>query len=416
MKIMLVTAYFPPEVGSASHLYHELGTALLEFGHEVTVLTTLPGYNAQGDLSKYRRRLWMSETVDGMRVVRVASPRLPRRLMFGRAIWQFGTAIEMAVAGAIIERPDAAIVYSPPLPLGLAAYAVRLLKGVPFVLNVQDLFPQSAVDLGLLRNGRLIRVFEGLERFLYRKSTLITVHSALNGEHVTGKGACPDRVRVVHNWVDCDAIRPAGRGGEFRQRLGLRDEFVVSFGGVIAYSQDIDVILNAADKLRHRTDIGWLVAGDGVEKSRLIALASEKRLDNVTFLPMLPLSEYAELLQASDVCLATLRAEVKTPVVPSKIMSIMAAGKPVLASMDLEGDAPRLIAEAGCGVTVEPGNADALADAVLAMAGDAEARARYGRSGRAYAERHLSLQHAADVYSGLIAEMTGATASSEQRA
>ena len=187
MRILLVSAYFPPEVGSASHLYHELATALTGLGHQVTVLTTLPGYNVAGDNRKYRRKLWMRENVNGVTVVRIATPRLPRRLMAGRAIWQFGTAFGMMCAAFLVPRHDAAIVYSPPLPIGLAAWALKSIRNTKFVLNVQDLFPQSVIDLGLLRSRRLISAFEGLEAFLYRKADAITVHSQLNADHVVKK-------------------------------------------------------------------------------------------------------------------------------------------------------------------------------------------------------------------------------------
>jgi glycosyltransferase involved in cell wall biosynthesis len=414
MKILLITAYFPPEVGSAAHLYHDLGVALTQFGHEVTVLTALPGYNAQGDLKKYRRKLWMQEEVDGLRVIRVATPRLPRRLMFGRALWQFGSALSMAAASAIIGRHDAAIVYSPPLPLGLSAWMLRALKNTPFILNVQDLFPQSVIDLGLLKNKLLIRFFEGLEKFLYSRADLISVHSDTNAAHVICNGDPPPMIEVMPNWVDTDEICPNGSGEAFRKRYGLSDEFVVSFGGVIAYSQDIDVILDAAGLLRDRTDIRWLIAGDGVEKERLVSLAQERSLENVRFLPMLPREEYPELLYASDACLATLRAEVKTPVVPSKIMSIMAAGKPVIACMDECGDAPKLIHKAECGYALPPGDAKSLADTVVKLYEDNEAARKLGANGRDYAERHLSLKQAASNYLQIISSMTRKHASSVQ--
>lgn len=405
MRILLVTAYFPPEVGSASHLYYELATALIDLGHEVTVLTAIPGYNVAGNNGKYRRKLWVRESVGGINVLRIATPRLPRRMMAGRAIWQFGTAFAMMIAASVMRSHDAAIVYSPPLPIGLAAWAIKPIKNTKFVLNVQDLFPQSVIDLGLLRSHKLISVFEKLESFLYRKADAITVHSQLNADHVVSNGAQVSTTTVLQNWVNTKEIVPDGDGSQFRKRHELGDSFVVSFGGVLAYSQDLDMVLDAAKSLDSEPDIKWLIVGDGVERERLVSRASEMGLANVKFIPMLSREEYPELLYASDVCLATLKPEVKTPVVPSKIMSIMAAAKPVVAAMDLAGDAPRLIRDADCGFALPPADAEALARTIVELKADAANCRRLGLNGRTYAEAHLSIEAAASQYSAILADL-----------
>ncbi len=416
MRVLLLTAYFPPDVGSAAHLYHELGVALRGIGHEVTVLTTLPGYHALGDLSRYRRRLWAREEVDGLRVVRVATPRLPRGSLVGRAIWQSGAATGMLLAGLALPRQDAAIVYSPPLPLGLAALALKRLRGTRLVLNVQDLFPQSVIDLGLLRGPRLVRFFEGMERLLYTQADMVTVHSEGNAAHVVSRGGSPQHVMVMPNWVNTEHIRPSGDGAEFRRRHGLDGAFVVSFAGVLAHSQDLDVVLEAARILRGQRDIQWLIIGDGVQKERLVREAKEKGLDNVRFLPMLPREEYPASLYASDACLATLKASVRTPVVPSKILSIMAAGRPVIAAMGLDGDAPKLVREAGCGLVLPPEDPEALAGAVRTLYTNALLRGRLGANGRAYAEAHLSLRRAAERYNTVLERLAGDARAAVQRA
>lgn len=399
MHILLVTAYFPPDTGSAAHLFYELGTALVERGHDVSVITSFPSYHARGDLSRYRRRLWLNETLDeGISVARVAVPRPFRDTPVGRGLWQFSCAASFALRGLALPRPDVVLVYSPPLPLGLTAWMLRLFRGIPFVLNVQDLFPQSAIDLGVLKNGFLVRFFKGLERFLYRQANYITVHSPGNREHVISRGAEPERVTVMHNWVDTDFIRPGERFNGFSRGHGLDNRFVVSFAGVVGYSQDLDIVLEAANLLRDRPKIHFLIVGDGVEKARLEQKAREMELSNVQFLPMQPRHRYPAVLHASDVSLATLHAEVATPVVPSKILSIMAAGRPVIASMNLNGDAPRLIEEAQCGYALPPENPQALAEAILTLYHDATLREQLGWNGRRYAEQHLSVQAGAERY------------------
>lgn len=415
MRILLITAYFPPDVGSASHLFFELGGAFKKRGHEVEVVTGFPAYHAMGDLSRYERRRWMNERMEGMNVTRIRVPELARDTPLGRGLWQFTCAGAFALAGLRIARPDAALVYSPPLPLGLTALALRLLRGTPHVINVQDLFPQSAIDLGLLRSRPLIRMFERLESLVYRRADAVTVHSDGNRRHVLEHGGPPATTEVMHNSVDTGHIRPGPRENELSRELGLDGRFVASFAGIMGRSQDLGVILDAAKRLEDDGRILFLLAGEGVEKERMMAKSGEMGLDNVRWMPMLPRERYPLLLHLSDVCLTTLHADVKTPVVPSKILSAMAAGRPVVASLDLEGDAPRLIEEAGAGYSLPPEDGAALADTLRRLAGDSELCRRLGESGRRYAEKHLSPESVAVRYEGIFDRITGSRMSAATR-
>jgi len=154
-------------------------------------------------------------------------------------------------------------------------------------------------------------------------------------------------------------------------------------------------LLRSARILKDKKEIAFLLVGDGVEKPKLQKLAQENQLNNVFFLPMQPKVKYPEVLSASDLCLATLRREVRTPVVPSKILSIMAAGRPILASLPLNGDAPRLLAEAQCGMAITPGDPEAMAQAIIQLYHDPELREKMGQRGRRYTVEHLSLERAA---------------------
>lgn len=408
MHIVLLTAYFPPDVGSAAHLFYDLGRAFVEQGCQVSVVTGFPSYHAQGDLQSYAGRWRYQEMLEGMQVYRLRLPQLGRNTPIGRGVWQFNSALGLAAAGLGWLRPDVTLVYSPPLPLGLSALVWRWGRRAPFVLNVQDLFPQSAIDLGILRNRGLIRLFEALERFLYRQANGVTVHSSGNQAHVLARGGRPGRVQVVHNAVDTHAIQPGPRHNSLRAELKLQDRFIVSFAGVMGYSQDLDVILEAAHLLAHEPAIHFLLVGDGVEKERLVSQSAALGLSNVTWLPMQPRDRYPAILQASDVGLTTLHADVKTPVVPSKILSIMAAGRPVVAALDLQGDAPHLIAAAEAGFCLPPGDAPALAATLLQLYRDPALGERLGRHGYAYAQAHLTPQAVAGHYLTLFRQLLAA--------
>ena len=398
MKILLFTAYFPPDTGSAAHLFYEFGTELVSRGYKVSVITSLPGYHTQGNLNQYKRKLWLREKVAGIDVIRVPSLRLPPQFMLGRALWQFSLAATILLAGLFVSKHDLAVVYSPPLTIGLSAWVLRMIKRIPFVFNVQDLFPQSIIDLGLLSNPMAIRFFENIEQLIYRQANAITVFSNGNLEHVVKNGAQREKVHVIRNWVDTNFILPGVRENEFRREHDLGDNFIISFAGIMGFSQDLDLLLDCAQIIKGREDIKWVIVGDGVEKSRLITKAQKLNLDNVIFLPMQSRNIYPSILHASDICLVPLHKNVKTPTVPSKIMSIMAAGRPIIAAMNLEGDAPKIISDAECGRLVSPGNPNLLAEAIIELYGNPLLRESMGREGRSYAIKHLSLKISVDKY------------------
>ena len=405
MKVLLLTNYWPPEIGAASHLYYELSRELARRGHLVTVLTGFPRYNVRDIPRQHRGKLTLWEDEDAVRVRRVRTLPLPQRFRVTRCIDHFLLALTYGAAGLAMERPDVLLTYSPPLPMGLAAGLLKRRCRCPFVLNVQDIFPQSAIDLGVLKHPLLVGFFEWFEKRVYSLADHITVHSEGNREDVVGKVGATAKVSVVPNWIDTDFIQPGPRHNGFRRDLGLSEEFVVSFAGTMGYSQDLDTVLLAADRLRNETGIVFLLVGDGVEAARLKKMAGQMNLPNVRWVPMQPRERYPSILEASDASLVTLHEAVRTPVVPSKLLSIMAAARPALLSVPLEGDAPQIVASAECGLCVPPGQPEALAEAVFTLHRDRGLADRLGRNGRGYVEAHLSVRSAASRYESLFHDL-----------
>lgn len=401
MKILLITGYFPPEMAAAPNLNYELGRELVRLGHSVTVATGFPRYNLKEIPAKYRGKLYMRETIDGMTVERIWYPPLPRGIPVARGIDIILMAFALVLSALRAEKADVASVFSPPLTVGLTAIFMRKLHGYPFVYNVHDLFPQNAVDLGVLRNKALIRFFRWMENYVYRRSDYLTVISSGNRSRVIASGADPDRTFIVPDWVDSDFVSPGNKRNEFSLRHGITDKFVVSFTGVMGFSQDLDTVLASARLLAANPKILFLLVGDGVEKPRLQAEAERQGLNNVVFLPMLPREEVPIVLSSSDVCLATLSASVKTPPVPSKIIWAMSAGRPMITCLPLDGDAPDLIRAADCGICLPPEDPRALADAVARLQANPEECKRLGENGRWYVLENLSLKRSARKYMDL---------------
>ena len=404
MNVLLLTTVYPPEVRSAALLMAELAESLARRGHRVTVITG-PQQGSTPIVPRVDER-------GGVRVIRV--PTLPvHRLRLPavvRGLGQILNSVTYLVTAAAVSRPDVTLAYSPPLTLGIVGAALHRLKRTPHALNVQDLVPQYAIDLGVLKNATLIRVLKWIEKEVYRNVQLITVHSPGNADYLIRQGVPPAKVTVVPNWVDTDAVRPAPRSTTFRKKNGLEQKFVVLFAGALGFAQDLDTVVEAGALLRGHPQIVLLIVGEGVEKERLQRKARAFGLENVRFMPVVANADYPEVVASADLCLATLQASLRCPVVPSKLLGYMAAGRPIVASFPEGGDAPRLIREAGCGVCVPPGDPAQLARAILEASEDPdECRAR-GERGRRYVEANHDRGRVVALYEVLFHRLAGSAA------
>lgn len=399
MRILILSEAFPPETKSASTLFFELAESLVKKGHKVSVITRLPRYNVASGTQL--DKIPTKETISGIKVHRFQTPPLARDIPFIRGFEHFLLGLIFFWGGLFLGKFDIVLVYSPPLPLGITGYWLGRIKKCPVVVNIQDLYPQTVIDLGLLKNKFLIWVSRAMERFIYRRSEALTVHSEGNKEYVIKMGAGWGTTVVIHNWVDTDLIRPAGKENEFYEKYNLAGKFVISFAGVIGFAQGLEVVIGAAGQLQGKKDIIFVLIGDGVKKPDLENEVRSKGLHNVLFIPTMPVSSYPQILHASDTCLVTLRHDLATPVVPGKMLSIMAAGKPILASLPLTGDAPKIVERYKCGLAVEPGDPLRLADAVMKLYNDNEEREVMGRRGRAAAVGHFSRKACVNKYEEL---------------
>ena len=402
MRVLIITNYFRPEVGAAADLYYDLAETLAEHGHQVTVVTGFPRYRLG---TERQRGLLRKERVGSSRVVRVASSPFDRGGPVRRGLDHLYLAVSLFVGGLLAGKTDVVLAYSPPLTLGASAWAVSKARRAPYVVNVQDLFPQYAIDVGLLTNPVMIRAFEALERFVYRTAHGITVNSPGGRLHAVSRGAPFERARVISNWVDIDFIRPGPKDNAFRRECRLRGKFVVQYAGTMGYQQDLDTLIDSAQLLSDEPDLCFQLIGDGVERERLQAKVMRLGLRNVVFTPFQPRERYPLVIQSADACVVTLHKEVRTPAIPSKLLGIMAAGKPVLMSADPSGDAPALVRDVGCGIPVPPGEPAQFAKAVLSLKRDPACARRMGRRGRLHAEQEFSRQVCAARYEDLFVRL-----------
>jgi len=407
MRVMLITPSYYPVIAATSYLYQELCQSLVSMGHEVDVVTGFPRINVRSMPEEYKYRLWTREVIDGVNVLRIRMITLPRYVPVARGLEYLGVGMALFLRALFHRRPEVALVHPPALFEGLGAVVLRALKNVPFILNVHDLFPHTAVDLGLLKNKFLINFFERLEAYLYKTSDWVSVHSEGNREFVIGRGAHPERTIVMPVWMDASQLIPGPRVNSWRTKQGLADKFVIVFAGTQGYNQDMDVILKAAGLLRQIDDIQFAIIGDGAQHDAMVDQSKQMGLSNVRWLDWQPREDFSMIMHSSDIVIATLKKEVSTPVVPSKILSAMSTGRPVLVAMPLSGDAPKLVVEAEAGLAIPPGDEVRFAEAVIMLYKDRALGERFGANGRAYIEQHLDVNRWAKEYIKLFSQLIG---------
>lgn len=273
----------------------------------------------------------------------------------------------------------------------------------PLVFNIQDVYPDAAVRVGAITNSRVIRALNWLERFSYARADAVTVLSDDLRASVAERTKRPDDVRVIPNFVDTLRISPGERLNSYRTDHGIGDEFVVMYAGNVGFSQPLELLVEAARRLQHRTDIRFVVNGEGSRRTQLAAEVAG--LGNVTLVDFQPKDRLQEVLAAGDLHLVLLREGLASVSVPSKLYSILAAGRPVLASVDQGTEVDRVLSESGAGTTVPAGEVDGFVAAVEKWADDAARREASGAAGRRFAEGWLSAASVAASYSELFTEL-----------
>jgi glycosyltransferase involved in cell wall biosynthesis len=398
MHILLVHQAFAAldEPGGTRH--HEFARHLHSLGHEVTVIAGQVSYltgerTVQG---------WLEREVDDVGVVLLRCYAYPgwHRSFIHRMLSFFSFMFSSFVVGMRVPGVDLVWGTSPPIFQGVVAWLLARFKRSPFLFEVRDLWPRFAIEVGILRHPLLIRLSQWLERFLYRRADQLVVNSPGYLLHVQARAGKP--AVVVPNGADVAMLSGAGDGGMFRREMGLTDDFVVMYAGAHGMSNDLTVLLDAAELL---PQVAFVLVGDGKEKPALEDRARELALENVTFLPPRSKQRMAEALAAADVCVAILKPipAYKTTY-PNKVFDYMAAGRPVVLAID--GVIRALVEEAEAGVFVPPGNADALARAINGLAAQDERRQEMGASGRAFVERHFDRRILADRMAALMELMT----------
>lgn len=385
MRIILLSQYFPPEVGAPQNRLFAMAKGLRDKGAEVTVLTAMPNYPDMRIQAEYRGKWSVRETIDGLDVRRVWLFVSKGRGLVARLLNYFSFVFTALVYGLFkVRKADVLLVESPPLFLGITAMLLARTKGAKLVFNVSDLWPESAVQLGLVKNRLAIGLSERLEMRCYRRAALITGQTMGIVDNIRAR--CPDKtVLWIPNGVDIDLIEGIGALGDVRARHGIPgDAFVLAYTGIIGHAQGLEVVLRAAERLLDRPEVLFLLVGDGPERAGLMAMAQEKGMRNVRFIDPMPRRDVLALVAACDGVVVPLRRNrLFEGAIPSKIFEALALGRPLL--LGVEGEAKRLFIEEGnAGLAFTPEDDAALEQAVRRYLEDAALRVAHGTNGARY--------------------------------
>ena len=369
MHVCFFNRSYWPDLGATGQLLTELAEDLVRMhGWDVTVVT---GYPLRSDA-----RLPASEWRHGVHIVRAAGSTLDPRRFAGRGANYITYFISAVLKGQGIRRPDVVVALTDPPIIGLAALAAAARARAPFVFLCEDIFPEVAVLLEDFQSGIVNDGLAQVNRFLVRKAArIIALGDTMKRRLVEGKGADPSRVTVIHNWTDCRAVTPGPRDNAFARQHGLVDRFVVLHAGNIGLSQNLEIMLHAAEQLRDRLDIVFVLVGEGSKKSDLQDIAARRDLRNVMFLPFQPREAMDQSYATADVSLISLKRGLSGVIVPSKVYSVLASGRPCIAAVEQDCEVAQIVTNARCGFIVGPGDASALRARVVELAADPE-RAR----------------------------------------
>jgi glycosyltransferase involved in cell wall biosynthesis len=402
VKILIVTHYFPPEIGAPQARMSDLARMWAQSGHDVTVLTGMPNHPTGVVPVEYRRKLRVIEKVDGYRIVRTWLYATPNEGVVKKTLGHLSFMMTGLLLGLRkVGKPDVVMVSSPTFFSIGAGWALARLKRARLVVEVRDLWPAIFVELGVLTNKRAIAALERLELASYRAADAVVVVSEGFRTHITDRGIPAEKVHTIRNGVDISRFQPGEPANpRTRARLGASDgDVLVLYIGAHGISQGLSVVVDAASRVTN-SSVRFALVGEGADKANVLHRMEELKTTNVASFDGVPRDDVPGLLAAADICLVPLRdVPLFSTFIPSKIFEYLAAGKPVVASV--RGEPGEILREAGA-IVVEPEQPQALADAIVRLAENANSRSKMSASGREYVMKNFDRQELAAKYAALL--------------
>ncbi len=388
MRVLLIHQAFisPTEGGGTRH--YEFARYCITQGYEFVIIASNLNY-LTGQRVTNKKGFITEQNLDGIKVLRAYTYPALHKSFVWRVVSFICFMITSFIAALRVRDIDVVMGTSPPIFQAVSAWLVALIRRKPFLLEIRDLWPAFAIDMGVLKNPVLIKLSRWLEAFLYARAHHIVVNSPAYRDYLLEKDIEEEKISIVLNGVDPDMFDPTADGKAFRKKFNLDGKFVVTYAGALGMANDIPTILQAAKRLKDRENIQFLIVGDGKERPHLEETAKKWHLTNVTFIGSQPKSNMPMILAASDVCVATLQdIPMFRTTYPNKVFDYMAAERPTILAID--GVIRDVIEKSGGGIFVHPADDAALADAILSLHDDQGKVCTMGRDARAYVVKYLN--------------------------
>jgi colanic acid biosynthesis glycosyl transferase WcaI len=401
MHILFLTDNFLPETNAPASRTFEHTRRWVGAGHAVTIITCAPNFPAGKVFAGYRNRLWQEEWIEGVRVIRVWTYITANEGFVRRTLDYISFGIGALLAGLFVRKVDVIVSTSPQFFCAIGGCALAWLRGKPFVFELRDLWPDSIAAVGALRNGGIFRILKRLEYFMYRRAALIVSVTQSFRKILVANGIQSEKIVVVTNGVDANTFTPGPPSQPLRERHALEGKFVAAYVGTIGLAHGLVSLLDAAEGLRHRDDVGFVLVGTGAEHKNLEKVTRERGLKNVVFVGAVSKAEVKEYWRLCDVALVLLRDDpLFAHVIPSKMFEAMGTEKPII--LGVRGESAGILADANAGMAITPGDGPALAKAIEFFADSKDEARRRGLAGRRYViERFNRDRLAADMLAKL---------------
>jgi colanic acid biosynthesis glycosyl transferase WcaI len=406
VRILVITPFYAPDAGPSAALYEMLCEELVRLGCEVSVISAVPHYPTGRVGKEFRGRLVQRERRQGVDVTRVWVPSVDRARLGLRLLSFFCFQVLAAFVG-LTRRYDVLLASNPAFEVLLPVVALGVLRRKPMIYSVHEIYPDVGVKLGIFRHRPVIKAIDLMERRCCRRAGYVRVLSEGYKGVVESKGTPESKLAVIWDWIDADFIRPLPRRNAFSAQWGLEARFVAMYAGNLGLTQGLEQVVEAARLLEGEPAIRIVLVGDGAARGSLEQSVGRAGLRNVQFIPFQERELLPWVLASADVSLIMLKRGMGTDSVPSKCYSIMASGRPIIASVDPGSDTWKVIQQAGCGLCLEPENPRALAGTILDLFRNDAYRARLGALGRAYVVEHHSKSHAAREFHRLALALAG---------
>lgn len=374
-KLLIVTQHFYPEVAATAQLMTDLAIDLADKGIDVTVIAARPYY-----LTSEHKEIPPQEVFHSIKIIRVFTTRFNLGKIIGRIPNWLSFHISSLIRSILLTKNDIVLTLTIPPYIAFVGMILQRLKGSKFIFGIQDIYPDVAAELGLIKSRILVKLLSGLTRWNYRSADRIVAIGEYMREEIIRHGIKPEKIAVIHNWADSDELYPIRKEeNPFVKKLGLEGKFIVSYSGNFGIVHDFNPVRKAVRSLESEKDIIFLFIGDGTEKNDLERFVAGHNLKNVVFLPFQPRENILNSLNACDVSIVSIKRGMEGKLVPSKLYGSLAVGRPVIGICSQDSEVAAIIEDNRCGLVDADDN---LADKILRLYYDKNLREEMGRNGR----------------------------------